>query len=157
MVAKTATTPKNNEKDTHPINYRVSKEARAILDDVKKTPKVKLEDFVSEAIIFYAQECGYTSPRNKLPVEKRLELLERYVFKEKFDEARTTLSDEELKKAQEILAKAPSVPMNSKQSRPLNDELGKELHWSVWYSLHLAPFHGGKIKHISTESAENQK
>ena len=79
MVAKTATTPKNNEKDTHPINYRVSKEARAILDDVKKTPKVKLEDFVSEAIIFYAQECGYTSPRNKLPVEKRLELLDSVV------------------------------------------------------------------------------
>lgn len=157
MAAKTATTPKNNEKDTHPINYPVSKEARAILDDVKKTPKVKLADFVNEAIIFYAQKCGYTPPRNKLPVEKRLELLERYVFKEKFDEARTTLSEEELKKAQQILADATSVPMNSKQCRPFNDKLGKELHWSVWYSLHLAPCHGGKIKHISIDSAEDKK
>lgn len=157
MATKAMTKAKSNEKDTYPINYAVSKEARAILDNAKKTHKIKLADFVSEAIIFYAQQCGYTSPRKKLPVEKRLELLERYVFKEKFDEIRTILSDDELKKAQEILANATSIPLNSKQCHALNNELGKELHWSVWYSLHLSSLYGGKLKHLPTNSTKVKK
>lgn len=157
MATKAMPTAKSNEKDTYPINYAVSKEARAILDNAKKTHKIKLADFVSEAIIFYAQQCGYASPRKKLPVEKRLELLERYVFKEKFDEIRTILSDDELKKAQEILANATSIPLNSKQCHALNNELGKELHWSVWYSLHLSSLYGGKLKHLPTNSTKVKK
>ena len=160
-TAKSAPKTKKKESATQevpkirPKSFTPTPESLAALAAGKEYG-IRTSEFTNRALVFYAEHFGYL--KNKASsVEERLEFLERYVFKEKFDEARTVLSDEELKTAQEILAEATSIPMNSKQSRPLNDELGKNLHWSVWYALHLAPFHNGKLKHISTDSAEDKK
>lgn len=88
-------------------NYEFTKEAVAVLDKIKKSPEMKLNDFVSEAVIHYAKvlaEQGIVEAGSgEIDIERKLKRLENHLYSLHFDLIKERIGPDGVKKAKQFI------------------------------------------------------
>ena len=90
-------------------NYEFSQKAIVILDKIKAMPDIKLNDFVSEAVVHYAKYLAENGGIEGIAaaeaegMEKRLRDLERHVYSMHYEHLKERMGEKGVQEAQDYL------------------------------------------------------